>query len=372
MKELSIEQKAKAYDEALEKARCYYEGANGNEDMITMVTTMFPELAESEDEKIRKEIIVFLTYYHIGQGNSVKYDDGWIAWLEKHGEQRPQGKTALEAINEEKVDNSNKVEPKDYNSIDPLFGKPVDKIEPKFHEGDWIIHRGTENIYQVVAVIDNEYQLKYGDNYTIQYCEDVDRCARLWTIQDAKDGDVLAASSFSSDCIFIFDRLDKWKFNEHNGERTVATGYCCLTLSADNMEFGIQGPDCIEVDTVKPATNIQRNLLEKAMADAGYTFDFKKKELKKIEQKPWSEEDESMLFNVIHRIEQLDHYWNKPTDDKMINWLKSLKDRYAWKPSDEKMEYLAKAITTLGDEGDCKTALILNDLRFELKKLKEE
>lgn len=62
----------------------------------------------------------------------------------------------------------------------------IDGIEynltPKvvFHKGDWIVHHGTGNIYQVVAVIDTQYQLKYGDNYTVQKCADVDRRARLW------------------------------------------------------------------------------------------------------------------------------------------------------------------------------------------------
>ena len=51
--------------------------------------------------------------------------------LEKQ-EEKPQGKSALEAANEEKVDNANKVEPKDYSSIDPLFFKTTDKVEPKF------------------------------------------------------------------------------------------------------------------------------------------------------------------------------------------------------------------------------------------------
>ena len=37
-----------------------------------------------------------------------------------------------EAIKEEKVDNANKVEQKDYSSIDPHFFKPVDNVEPKF------------------------------------------------------------------------------------------------------------------------------------------------------------------------------------------------------------------------------------------------
>lgn len=62
-----------------------------------------------------------------------------------------------------------------------------EKVEPKFHKGDWIIHHGTENIYQVVAIIDNQwYQLKYGDNYTVQKCDEVDRCTRLHITKENK------------------------------------------------------------------------------------------------------------------------------------------------------------------------------------------
>lgn len=90
MKELSIKEKAKAYDEALEKARCYYKGANGNEDMITMVTTMFPSLKESEGEDIKQFLIDFIKVC----GWTEKKDQGWpskekcITWLEKQGEQK--------------------------------------------------------------------------------------------------------------------------------------------------------------------------------------------------------------------------------------------------------------------------------------------
>ena len=44
---------------------------------------------ESEDERIRKEIIAFLKHYHTGQGESVRYDDDWIVYLEKQKEQKP-------------------------------------------------------------------------------------------------------------------------------------------------------------------------------------------------------------------------------------------------------------------------------------------
>ena len=65
------------------------------------------------------------------------------------------------------------------------------EVKPKFHKGDWIILQGTKNIYQVVAAINNQYQLKYGNNYTIQNCADVDKCAKLhnrveWSEEDER------------------------------------------------------------------------------------------------------------------------------------------------------------------------------------------
>lgn len=47
----------------------------------------------------------------------------------------------------------------------------------------------------------------------------------------------------------------------------------------------------------------------------------------------WSEEDNKMLNSVIQRIKELDHYWNKPTDEKMVDWIKSLRPNH-WKPSE--------------------------------------
>ena len=90
MKELSIEEKAKAYDEALERAKKNYDTAQdlcegsqiGVECFKNTLTNIFPELRESEDEKIRKTIIDFVNEYGdkffstLAKGNA-------IAWLEK-------------------------------------------------------------------------------------------------------------------------------------------------------------------------------------------------------------------------------------------------------------------------------------------------
>jgi len=112
MKELTIEEKARAYDEALERARAINSGKDIDvEAGTTTCEYIFPELKESEDEKIRKELIE-----HIKANQETDYvlfqkfsPEDVIAWLEKQGE-KPQGKSALEAWKEKKVDNRNKVE----------------------------------------------------------------------------------------------------------------------------------------------------------------------------------------------------------------------------------------------------------------------
>ena len=79
---MTQEQKAKAYDEALEKARKYRD-----EEGFTEMEDLFPELAESEDERIRKTLI------HIVKGACDKYgikyrgdditEEKLLAYLEK-------------------------------------------------------------------------------------------------------------------------------------------------------------------------------------------------------------------------------------------------------------------------------------------------
>ena len=89
MKELSIEEKAKRYDEAL-KVLHKYDGAHI---MFTqdLKEEMFPELKESEDERIRKALIRYFTLsdeHAYNEACGVSYRD-IVAYLEKQGEQKP-------------------------------------------------------------------------------------------------------------------------------------------------------------------------------------------------------------------------------------------------------------------------------------------
>jgi hypothetical protein len=91
------------------------------------------------------------------------------------------------------------------------------------------------------------------------------------------------------------------------------------------------------------------------------------------EQKPteWSEEDEKKTRDVIRLIEQgasvqsiRDHY---------TNWLKSLKNKYTWKPSEEQINTLEQWLKDNQYKGDARYCYpIFDSLYQDLKKLKEQ
>ena len=84
-------EKAKAYDDALKRAKAILKVADNRQESLGYVSTIFPELVESEDEKIRRTLIrickkalpdIFKTYGYEGDKENI------IAWLEKQGEQK--------------------------------------------------------------------------------------------------------------------------------------------------------------------------------------------------------------------------------------------------------------------------------------------
>lgn len=85
----TIEDKAKAYDEVLNKLRHFI--AKGVDPLITRadVQDFFPELAESEDEKVRQKILfLFYSWRNNEQVNipNKKEVEKAISWLERQGE----------------------------------------------------------------------------------------------------------------------------------------------------------------------------------------------------------------------------------------------------------------------------------------------
>ena len=86
----------------------------------------------------------------------------------------------------------------------------------------------------------------------------------------------------------------------------------------------------------------------------------------KVVLKPaWSEEDEKMLRTIIS-----DGIRGAEFDMLQIGWLKSLKERYTWKPSDEQIHAFEQVYDWYND--NFAPSETLTSLYEQLKKLKEE
>jgi len=457
-------------EEKLQEAKRLYKSANADQRYV--LESLFPELAESEDERIRRAIIQFFELQDDNTTYSLIPKKDIIAWLEKQGKMDMESYKVVEDEKREFVGDgfikcyANFQDFKEGNTYwleyigddkynvrsDNLLGKtyhitpcqlytifkkqtwlekqgeqkkelltkekalknspfveqkPTDKVEPKFKVGDWIVQENI-GIYKVVEVCESWYEVidNHNNHYSVGF--DKEYMCHLWTIQDAKDGDVLAAED--KDKIFIYNgKLDL---------RGRVCAYCGIYKTHDGLRF----TECAigNYFTYKepyPATKEQRDTLMKAMADAGYTFDFEKKELKKLGQsevtktsdqeeiaeiplgakdselqeatyfipkgfhaeidddkvvikkgeKPtaWSEEDETKLRQVEYAC--MKFYGG---DCSHIDWLRKVtRPQKQWKPSDEQINTLEYYMHTLVCNEHKE---ILFGLYTDLKKLREE
>ena len=333
MKELSIEEKAKAYDEAIKRL----EDINTGKCQKTFVFTeglfdyIFPELKESEDDRMVKFIKNQL--FNIKKTITENYEldaklTKAIGWLEKQGEQKT--KTPEESLG---------IDSDTYNKIvdECIYGeqKPIYKVEPNFKVGDWVVYCN-DDVDLITGIEENGYCVN-NSGYIPFICEsDI----RLWTIQDVKDGDVLFTSSTASHETFIFKNID---------EKGNAKCYFAYD-SEDGFREG-KYHFIGRVTKCKPATKEQHDILFQKMKEAGYEWDAEKKELIKIEQKPasWSKEDEEIYRKCICAMRA--SACGFPEEEKFVeqvdNWFKSLKYRYSWKPSEEQMNTLEYYMHTL-------------------------
>lgn len=92
----TIEQKARAYDEAVNKSIEFWTLCKkcGAKDTADFLESIFPELKESEDERIRKALITYFQRFpYEGIKNAGTNPKEAIAWLEKQCEKEIEPKS---------------------------------------------------------------------------------------------------------------------------------------------------------------------------------------------------------------------------------------------------------------------------------------
>ena len=152
--------------------------------------------------------------------------------------------------------------------------KPTDKIEPKFKVRDWIVQKDGDrftNGEHTIQVTDIENDRIWFTSGTWLKSNDI----RHWTIQDAKDGDVLVTKRGIP---FIYD---KNRYDNGLAYYYVALGNEGLRLKTKNGYYN-KLSHLGKLYDVHPATKEERAHLFAKMEEAGYEWDADKKELKKI------------------------------------------------------------------------------------------
>ena len=146
--------------------------------------------------------------------------------------------------------------------------KSADKIEPRFKVGDWVVNKFGDS-WHIDSLDKKNYQVSDGKgNYNYFPISKQDEM-HLWTIKDAKDGDVLVHNSFMfDDFIFIYNNT------------SILQAYCYYSNERNRFIIEDRGHHCPwNMQEVTPATKEQRDLLFQKMKEAGYEWDAEKKEL---------------------------------------------------------------------------------------------
>lgn len=292
---MNFEQK---YNKLVDAIKVLQEANPSDEGIQNWVHDNVPELVESEDEGIRKTLIELVRcnersgYFSF---NNIE-TSSIIAWLEKQGEQKsslpkwrykrddtpllsdslvlnkygcvlkaPAGASISDAwvLDYAELAKLPKEEPEKQEE-----NKPADKTGPTFQNGQWIVW---QNKYYKVNDNGCGYELidQNGLRTSIEYGT-IDKSAHLWSIADAKDGDILMTAA-SRNCPFIYRKT--------NYNNNLAYYYAGINGNGDFCEGCLKrrlyhfGP----VANITPATKEQCDLLFRKMKEAGYKWDAKNK-----------------------------------------------------------------------------------------------
>lgn len=156
--------------------------------------------------------------------------------------------------------------------------KTLDKlVKPEFNAGDWIIRNNKYTGIPVKVIeFDGCYSCELNGEVVNLTLNDVHNNFHLWTIQDAKDGDVLFHSDSASNGIFIFKEILQ--------RGTLQKVMChCDYDSEDGFCLG-ENYTCCYTDSkiLRPATKEQCNLLFQKIKKAGYKWNPETNVLEKL------------------------------------------------------------------------------------------
>ena len=166
-------------------------------------------------------------------------------------------------------------------------------MEGKLKKGDWLVHNERKHIVKVVNPTPMVYEVVtiLGYHHTITDTA-IENNYHLWTLEDAKDGDVLSFNDgHGNDSIELIKSITGKKIEF----------WFCLTNGNYYEVFDGITPytNLVSRKDATPATKEQRDLLFRKMNEAGYEWDAEKKELKKTQRRISAEAKEALYDSSL-------------------------------------------------------------------------
>jgi len=316
----------KKYKEALERARAKY--AMKDQPIHQDLVDLFPELKESEDEKIRKAIYNCVKWFGFDSCffKDVSQEE-CLAWFEKQGEKN--------------INNSiwHKVEPKEYVLEKTLIYKKNGEID---------IVEDT-----ILSAVDAEYALPIsylGKPESIEKQGEQKDILEDATLDNNEDG--LIAATIKAKCE---QKPAEWSEEDENKRKL------CFQYLTSQKNY----QSSVGIDYINGCLDWLDSLPNRVQP-----------------KQEWSEEDEDNIFNIVGALDVLlqreiekQHNGDRNASPKyysdLQDWLKSLRPDSHWKPSQEQMDALWKLMQyapNLSVYTDIKESV--ESLYNDLKKLK--
>ena len=367
----------KELEEALERAKnlespIYREAAE----------IIFPQLKETTDEKVVRIIKQSLLEFYFDRKLSERTNDvdyaECLAWVDeqsdknKNLESTDEFESFVRWFVEKRTENWTLIPSDDdihkwavmiLNHAKAVLGYQSQQAsEHEFEVGDWCIDKTDGTVFIISKTDDGTYTYRTIDDkeYNCSY-RSLETDARLWTIEDAKAGDILASERST----FIFNK-------EYMAGKPQA--YCGVM----NDYFVKHTNGCWTNEKCHPATKEQREQLFCQISEAGYKWNAKELKLVEINSTlkekeaiddaftgmmlkqsnqnsvEWTEADESLYTRCLGILGKCKCNMTVDKVDEELNWFKSLKDKivsqqsiHNWSKEDKNMARLiGNAITT--------------------------
>lgn len=421
MKELSIKEKAKHYDELIERAKNFIK--NGDEREKTIAESIFAGIMEeSEDEKISKNIISWLKNIE-GQTIPINDYNSAIAWLEKKGEnadnekipfskQKPAEKTNILMSLDEAIEHCK--EKSCCNNACALEHKQLEKWltelkELKEQKSD-LSEEDEINRDLLYNALNQVYDMEHNKDLSNWINKRILLCSKqhAWSEEDEnKINSIkyllheLDNYNFDNWFKYIKDRVQlqpKQEWNEEDESWFKEIELMCLKFSNDTdyrekfsiwlkfLKYRVQAQS-------KQEWSEEDEILMKSIAhDVWYEVQlgnvaagigdektnwlkFLKYRVQLQSKREWGEKDEEIYKKVKTAINSYYAPFSRDAEE-MSKWFKNLKNRVQtqsqWKLSDEQISLLQAIVNEPNNAASESCQITLKEVIRQLKKLRNE